>query len=189
VEDCSTSWSSDDDDDTTSSSLDKIDVDGPRSSYAIDISTPSTLDDDDSCSGYESDVSTSSSTSPHFFMSHGDTKISIGNVVVDCDDPNFELVCRLTNALRNDTAKTSKLKNENSFLRTTCEQQKHLLYVTTCSHEELKLAHEELSVTHDNLEKTMLYSIRSFLMKILKLVKAHHLGQMINHIILLTLVM
>ena len=28
---------------------------------------------------------------------------------------------------------------------------KHLLYVTTCSHEELKLAHEELSVTHDNL--------------------------------------
>ena len=27
----------------------------------------------------------------------------------------------------------------------------HLLYVTTCSHEELKLAHEELSVAHDNL--------------------------------------
>ena len=32
----------------------------------------------------------------------------------------------------------------------TCEQQKHLLYITS-SHEELKLAHEELSVTHDNL--------------------------------------
>jgi hypothetical protein len=43
------------------------------------------------------------------------------------------------------------LKNENSFPKNTCEQQKHLLYVTTCSHEELKLAHEELSVTHDNL--------------------------------------
>ena len=28
---------------------------------------------------------------------------------------------------------------------------KHLLYVTTCSHEELKLAHEELSVAHNNL--------------------------------------
>jgi hypothetical protein len=28
---------------------------------------------------------------------------------------------------------------------------KHLLYVTNCSHEELKLAHEELSVAHDNL--------------------------------------
>ena len=27
----------------------------------------------------------------------------------------------------------------------------HLLYVTTCSHEELKLAHEKLSVAHDNL--------------------------------------
>ena len=42
-------------------------------------------------------------------------------------------------------------KNENSFIKNTCEQQKHLLYVTTCSHEELKLAHEELSVAHDNL--------------------------------------
>ncbi|KAG0520763.1 hypothetical protein BDA96_08G102100 [Sorghum bicolor] len=30
---------------------------------------------------------------------------------------------------------------------------KHLLYVTTCSHEELKLVHEELYVTHDNLVK------------------------------------
>jgi len=48
-------------------------------------------------------------------------------------------------------AKTSKLKNENSFLKTTHEQQKHLLYVTTCSHEELKLALEELCVAHDNL--------------------------------------
>jgi hypothetical protein len=112
VEDCSTSSSSDDDDDTTSSSLDKVDVDGPSSSDAIDVSTLSTLDDDDSCLGYESDVSTSSSTSPHCFMSYG-------NVVVDCDYPNFELVCRLTNALRNEMAKTSKLKNKNSFLKTT----------------------------------------------------------------------
>ncbi|KAG0525450.1 hypothetical protein BDA96_06G057600 [Sorghum bicolor] len=53
-------------------------------------------------------------------MSHGDGKVSIGGVIVDCDDPNFEL---------------------------------HLLYVTTCSHEELKLVHEELCVTHDNLVK------------------------------------
>ena len=48
-------------------------------------------------------------------------------------------------------AKTEKLKNKNSFLKNTCEQQKHLLYVTTCSHEELKLVHEELSVAHNNL--------------------------------------
>ncbi|KAG0533107.1 hypothetical protein BDA96_04G164000 [Sorghum bicolor] len=110
----------------------------------------SSEDEDD---GYESDASTSSSTSSHSTMSHGDDKVSIGGVIVDCDDPNFELVCRLTKALRNEMAKTSKLKNENSFVKTTCEQQKHLLYVTTCSHGELKLVHEELCVTHDNLLK------------------------------------
>ncbi|KAG0514115.1 hypothetical protein BDA96_10G162400 [Sorghum bicolor] len=151
VEDCSTSWSREDEDD-----------------------------------GYESDASTSSSTSSHSSMSHGNGKVSIGGVIVDCDDPNFELVCRLTKALRNEMAKQEdeddgyesdastssstsshssmshgtvryllevKLKNENSFLKTTCEQQKHLLYVTTCSHEELKLVHEELCVAHDNLVK------------------------------------
>ena len=47
--------------------------------------------------------------------------------------------------------KNEKLKNENSLLKTTCEQQEHLLYVTTCSHEVLKLTHEELNVAHDNL--------------------------------------
>ncbi|KAG0517568.1 hypothetical protein BDA96_09G100500 [Sorghum bicolor] len=116
-----------------------------------DCSTSWSSEDEDD--GYESDASTSSSTSSHSSMSHGDGKVSIGDVIVDCDDPNFELVCRLTKALRNEMAKTSKLKNENSFLKTTCEQQKHLLDVTTCSHEELKLVHEELCVTHDNLVK------------------------------------
>ncbi|KAG0514281.1 hypothetical protein BDA96_10G177100 [Sorghum bicolor] len=77
-----------------------------------DDTTSCTLDgeDDGSCSSHDYDATTSPSTTPHSFMSHGDTK-------------------------------------------TTCEQQKHLLYVTTCSHEELKLAHEELCVTHDNLVK------------------------------------
>ncbi|KAG0529640.1 hypothetical protein BDA96_05G115500 [Sorghum bicolor] len=115
-----------------------------------DCSTSWSSEDEDD--GYESDASTSSSTSSHSSMSHGDGKVSIGGVIVDCDDPNFELVCRLTKALRN-AAKTSKLKNENSFLKTTCEQQKHLLYVTNCSHEELKLVREELCVAHDNLVK------------------------------------
>ncbi|OQU84882.1 hypothetical protein SORBI_3004G136901 [Sorghum bicolor] len=114
-----------------------------------DCSTSWSSEDEDD--GYESDASTRSSTSSHSSMSHGNGKVSIGGVIVDCDDPNFELVCRLNKALRNEMAKTSKLKNENSFLKTTCEQQKHLLYVTTCSHEELKLVHEELCVTHDNL--------------------------------------
>ncbi|KAG0538238.1 hypothetical protein BDA96_03G218100 [Sorghum bicolor] len=116
-----------------------------------DCSTSWSSEDEDD--GYESDASTSSSTSSHSSMSHGDGKVSIGGVIVDCDDPNFELICRLPKALRNEMAKTSKLKNENSFLKTTCEQQKHLLYVTTCSHEKLKLVHEELCVTHDNLVK------------------------------------
>ena len=68
VEDCSTSWSSDDDDRSTTSSLDKID---DATSVANDDATPCTLDGDDdgSCSGYESDASTSSPTSPHCFMS------------------------------------------------------------------------------------------------------------------------
>ena len=57
----------------------------------------------------------------------------------------------MTMPLDNEKAKTEKLKNENSYLKNTREQQKHLLYVTTCSHEELKLAHEELGVSHDNL--------------------------------------
>ncbi|OQU79021.1 hypothetical protein SORBI_3008G088827 [Sorghum bicolor] len=152
VEDCSTSWSSEEeDDDHSTRSLDKDDDDA--TSDANDDATSCTLDDEDD--GYESDASTSSSTtSPHCFMSHGDTKVSIGDVIIDCDGPNFELVCKLSKALRNELAKTNKLKNENSFLKITCEQQKHLLYVTTCSHEELKLVHEELCVTHDNLSSS-----------------------------------
>ncbi|OQU77661.1 hypothetical protein SORBI_3009G085250 [Sorghum bicolor] len=148
VEDCSTSWSSEDDDDHSTRSLDKDDDDA--TSDANDDATSCTLDSEDD--GYESDASTSSSTtSPLCFMSHGDTKVSIGDVIIDCDDPNFEIVCKLSKALRNELAKTNKLKNENSFLKTTCEQQKHLLYDTTCSHEELKLVHEKLCVAHDNL--------------------------------------
>jgi hypothetical protein len=147
VEDCSTSWSSEDDDHPTTSSLDKMDVDA--SSDASDDATSCTLDDDD---GYESDDSTTSSpTSSHCSMSLGDNKVKIGNVVMDCDDPSFELVCKLSRALEKEFAKTSKLEKENSFLKNTCEQQEHLLYVTTCSHDVLKLAHEELSVAHDNL--------------------------------------
>ncbi|KAG0529556.1 hypothetical protein BDA96_05G108700 [Sorghum bicolor] len=83
-----------------------------------DCSTSWSSEDEDD--GYESDASTSSCTSSHSSISHGDGKVSIGGVIIDCDDPNFEL---------------------------------HLLYVTTCSHEELKLVHEELCVTHDNLVK------------------------------------
>ena len=80
VEDCSTPWSNDDDDDHATRSLDKVDDDA--TSDAIDDDTPCTLDGDDdgSGSGYKSDASTSSPTSPHCFMSHGDAKVSIGQV-------------------------------------------------------------------------------------------------------------
>ncbi|OQU81331.1 hypothetical protein SORBI_3006G042425 [Sorghum bicolor] len=54
-----------------------------------DCSTSWSSEDEDD--GYESDASTSSSTSSHSSMSHGDGKVSIGGVIVDCDDPNFEL--------------------------------------------------------------------------------------------------
>jgi hypothetical protein len=85
-------------------------------------------------------------------MSQGNKRVSSCNVIGH--DSYDELVSRLASmniALENEMAKTRKLENENSFLKKTCEEQKHLLYVITCSHEELKMAHEELSVTHDNL--------------------------------------
>jgi hypothetical protein len=151
VEDCSTSWSSDDDDRSTTSSLDK--VDGDDSSVASDDSTPSTLDNHDgSCSNHNGDATTSSSTTSHCFMSQGDTKVSKANVIdLDSYEELLDKFGSMIKDLENEMAKISKLKNENSFLKNTCEQQKNLLYVTTCSHEELKLAHEELGVAHDNL--------------------------------------
>ena len=84
--------SSDDDDNSTTSSLDKIDDDA--SSDANDDATPCTLDGDDDES-YSDDIATTSShTSPHCFMSQGDTKVSNGNVVDHVDSYN-ELVSRL----------------------------------------------------------------------------------------------
>jgi len=79
-------------------------------------------------------------------------------------------------ALRNELAKTNKLKNENSFLKTTCEQQKHLLYVTTCSHEELKLAHEELYVAHENLVKDQAFLTKKLSNEEIKTSESSSLG-------------
>ena len=140
VEDCFTSWSSDDDDDTSSSSLDKVDDDG--SSDAIDDSTSSTLDDvDGTC--LDDTATRSSSTTSHCFMSQGDTKVSNANVIdLDSYEELLDKFGSMIKALENEMAKTKILKNENSFIQKTCEQQKHLFYVTTCSYEELKLAHE-----------------------------------------------
>ena len=85
VDDCSTSWSSDGDDDSTTSSLNKIDDDA--TSVVHEDSTSSTLGgdlvDDGSCS--DDIATTSSPTSPHCFMSQGDTKVSNANVVDHVD--------------------------------------------------------------------------------------------------------
>ena len=130
VEDCSTSWSSDDDDHTTRP-LDKIDDN--TTSVANDDATPCTLDGDNngSCSSHDCDATTSPSTTPHCFMSQGDTKISNDNVV-DHVDSYDELVSRLASMsmyLENKKAKTMKLENENSFLKNSCEEHKKLLDV------------------------------------------------------------
>ena len=93
VEDCSTSWSSDDDDRSTTSSLDKIDDDA--SSDVLDDPTPCILDGDDgSCSSHDCNATTNSPTTPHCFMSQGDTKVSNANVV-DHVNSYDELVSRL----------------------------------------------------------------------------------------------
>ncbi|KAG0514168.1 hypothetical protein BDA96_10G167200 [Sorghum bicolor] len=158
VEDCSTSWSSDDDDVSTTSSLDKIE--DYATSDVNDDTTSCTLDgedDDGSCSSHDYVATTSPSTTPHCFMSQGDTKVYNANVVdhVVSYDELLSRLASMTVSLEFEKAKTLKFENENSFLKTTCEQQKHLLYVTTCSHEELKLVHEELCVVHDNLSSSL----------------------------------
>lgn len=124
-----------------------------KSSDDDNISTQYSLDDDCSCSSYESDASTSPSSSPHCFMSQGDRKVYNANVV-DHSYSYDKLVDRLASMnmhFKNKKAKTIKLEEQNSFLKNACEQQKYLLYVISCSHEELKLTHEKLNVAHENL--------------------------------------
>ena len=85
-------------------------------------------------------------------MSQGDTKVSNCNVIdLISYDELLSRYASLTKLFEEVLAKTIKFEKENSFLKDTCEQQKHLLYVISCSHEELKLTHEELSVAHENL--------------------------------------
>ena len=52
------------------------------------------LDDVGSCSSHDHDATTRSPSSPHCFMSQGDTKVQIANVV-DHVDSYDELVSRL----------------------------------------------------------------------------------------------
>ena len=133
VEDCSTSRSSDDDDDrSTTSSLDKIDDDATSDAHDCTSSTlGGDLDDDGSCLDHDCDATTSPPTTPHCFMSQGDTKVSNGNVV-DHIDSYDELVSRLasmTISLENEKAKSMKLEKENSFLKDSCEEHTYLMFL------------------------------------------------------------
>jgi hypothetical protein len=112
MEYCSTSWSSDDDDRSTTSSLDKVD-DG-SSSDGNDDSISNTLDDDDDddCSCPDDIATTSPSTTPHCFMSLGDTNVVGHSYSYD------ELVDRLASmniALENEMAKQLNWKMKTHF--------------------------------------------------------------------------
>jgi hypothetical protein len=77
---------------------------------------------DDHC-----DATASSSTTPHCFMSQGDTKVQNANVFdhVYSYDELVDKLVSMNIALENKKAKTMKLeKNENPFLKNSCEQQK-----------------------------------------------------------------
>ena len=72
----------------------------------------------------------------------------------------------MTMSLENERAKTLKLKNENSFLKNSCEEHKHLLDVLKSSHDELKLTHEKLLVSHEELLEQHASLIKAFSKKL-----------------------
>jgi hypothetical protein len=97
-------------------------------------------------------------------MSQGDTKVQKANVV-DYIDSYDELVSRLasmTMSLENEKTKTLKLENENSFLKNSCEEHKHLLDILKASHEELIIIHEELCASHEELIEQHASLIKAF---------------------------
>ena len=57
---------------------------------------------------------------------------------------SFSRLASITMSLENEKAKTLKLKNENSFLKNSCEEHKKLLDVLKSLHGVLKLTHETL---------------------------------------------
>ena len=98
VEDCSTSWSSDDDDD-----------DDPTTSTLVD-QVGSCMDD----------ISTSSSSpSPHCFMSQGDTNVSNCNVIdLNSYDELLSRYASLTKLFEEVLTKKSNLKKKTLFSKT-----------------------------------------------------------------------
>ena len=73
-------------------------------------------DDDGSC--LDDIATTNPSTTPHCFMSQGDTKVSTCNVIDhDSYDELVSSLASMTMSLENEKAKTTKLENENPFLK------------------------------------------------------------------------
>ena len=64
-------------------------------------------------------------------MSQGDTKVSNVNMVdhVDSYDELVDKLASMTMSLENEKAKTLKLENENLFLKNSCEDHKHLMFL------------------------------------------------------------
>ena len=113
-------------------------------------------------------------------MSQGDTKVSNANVVdLNSYDELLNRYASMTKLFEKELAKTSKLEKENSFLKNSCEDHKHLLDVLKSSHDELKLTHEKLFVSHEELLEQHASLINVFSKK-LKRMRAHHMSQVIN---------
>jgi hypothetical protein len=60
-----------------------------------------------------------------------------------------------------------------------CEEHKHLLDVLKSSYDELKLTLEKLLVSHEELLEQHASLTKTFLKK-LKIMRAHHMSQVIN---------
>ena len=105
--------------------------DDDASSNAHDDTTSCTLDGNDDGSCFDDDCDATTSPSPHCLMSQGDTKVQNANVVhhVDSYDGLVSKLASMTMSLENEKAKTLKLENENLFLKNSCEEHKHLMFL------------------------------------------------------------
>jgi hypothetical protein len=80
----------------------------------------------------------------------------------------------MTISLENEKVKTMKLENENSFLKNSCEEHKHLLDVLKSLHGELKVNHEKLLASHEELLEQHASLIKVFKKKLKKNESSSH---------------
>ena len=76
------------------------------------------------------------------------------------------------------------MEKENSFLKNSCEDQKHLLDVLKSSHGELKLTHATLLASHEELLEQYASLIKVFTKKLKKNESSsHELSDQLQHVI------